>query len=133
MAFGPGASFSLLGLLFGLLTTVITDSGTIPIISLLNPRTEAAAAQTKPVILTNVAHCVTRLNGLIDSARGFRKNSILAVTGLNGGGSIIGLMERINNLHGRFAQNDQKLLELFAFVSEFEKTSFESPSRNRIG
>jgi hypothetical protein len=77
-----------------LLTTVIADSGTIPIISLLDHRTEAAAAQAKPAILANVAHRVPRVNGMIDSDRGFRTNSILAVAGLNGGGSIIGLRER---------------------------------------
>jgi hypothetical protein len=72
-----------------------------------------------------------QLKGVIDSAREFRTNSILAVAGLNGDGSIIGLMERITNLHGGFTQNDQKLLELFAFFSEFSREWIQLFQRNR--
>lgn len=113
-------------------TSFIVDGGKIPPTLPIDQGIIGACFQSKEGIICNDAYGDSRFNREIDKITGFKTVSLCAVPLISPSGSIIGVMEIVNRIHGSYREKDLKLLTSIAtFISvAIEKSRLKSIAKH---
>ena len=96
------------------LSTFIVDGGRMPISLPLGRGIVGHCAKAKEGVISNDAYSDERFNKSVDQATGFKTVSLCAAPIMGANGSVIGVVEMVNKIHGGFRDRDLKLLTSIA-------------------
>lgn len=113
-------------------TSFIVDGGKIPATLPIDQGIIGACFKSKEGIICNDAYGDSRFNREVDKISGFKTVSLCAVPLISASGSILGVMEIVNRIHGGFREKDLKLLTSIAtFISvAIEKSRLKSIAKH---
>ncbi|KAK8894055.1 hypothetical protein M9Y10_022487 [Tritrichomonas musculus] len=113
-------------------TSFIVDGGKIPGSLPINEGIIGECFRSKEGIICNDAYGDSRFNREVDKITGFKTVSLCAVPLVSPGGSILGVIEIVNRIHGGFREKDLKLLNSIAtFISvAIEKSRLKSIAKH---